>query len=104
MRDSKVTLITKYKATATAKELTTHTVDIWAEKKSVNRTEFYEAYTSNLKPKNIIDVLPSEYKKGIVVTDDGDVFEPTRIIVDGRESNIIRVFSHHDYSMEITVG
>ena len=92
MRNKKVTLITKYKASATAKTI------------SEKRTEFYEAYTSNLKPRNIVDVLPSEYKRAIVTTDDEDIFEPTRIEVDGQERNIIRIYTRNDYSMEITVG
>lgn len=104
MRNKKVTLITKYKASATAKTISEKRTDIWAEVKSVKLTEFYEAYTSNLKPRNIIDVLPSEYRRAIVTTDDEDIFEPTRIEVDGHERNIIRIYTRNDYSMEITVG
>lgn len=104
MRNKKVTLITKYKASATAKTISEERTGIWAEVKSVKRTEFYEAYTSNLKPRNIVDVLPSEYNRAIVTTDDGDIFEPTRIEVDGQERNIIRIYTRNDYSMEITVG
>ena len=104
MRNSKVILITKYKAESTSKTVSEKRTEVWAEKKSVNRTEFYEAYTSNLKPKNIVNILPSEYNRAIVKNDDGDIFEPTRIVVDGIEMNIIRIYSKHDYSMEITVG
>lgn len=104
MRDKKVTLVTKYKADSSAKTISEEKTDVWAEIKSVKRTEFYEAYTSNLKPRNIIDVLPSEYNRAIVTNEDGATFEPTRIIVNGAERNIIRVYTKSDYSMEITVG
>lgn len=104
MRDKKVTLITKYKADSTSKTISEEQTDVWAEIKSVKRTEFYEAYTSNLKPRNIIDILPSEYNRATVTNEDGDSFEPTRIIVNGQERNIIRVYTKSDYSMEITVG
>lgn len=104
MRNKKVTLVTKYKAEGTAKVISEERITLWADVKSVKRTEFYEAYTSNLKPRNIVDVLPSEYNRAIVTNKDGDVFEPTRIVVDGHERNIIRIFTRNDYSMEITVG
>ena len=104
MRDCKVKLITKYKALENTKELTVKETEIWASKKSVTYREFYEAYSSNLQPKAIIDVIPSEYNRAIVTDYKGNVCEPTRIVVGGQEMNIIRVFSRHDYSMEITVG
>lgn len=104
MRDCKVTLITKYKEAADAKEITSKETELWASKKSVTHKEFYEAYSSNLSAKAIIDVLPSEYNRAVVTDYDGNICEPTRIIVSGQELNIIRVFSRHDYSMEITVG
>lgn len=104
MRNHKVTLVTKYKQNGSATTISEQTTEIWADVKSVTRTEFYQAYSSNLKPKNIIDVLPSEYKKAIVTIENGPTYEPTRIIVDGTERNIIRVFTKNDYSMEITVG
>ena len=104
MRNKKVTLITKYKADSSVKVISEKKTELWADVKSVRRTEFYEAYTSNLKPRNIVDVLPSEYTRAIVTNEDGDVFEPTRIVVDRQERNIIRVYTKNDYSMEITVG
>ena len=104
MRNKKVALITKYKASSSAKVISEEKTELWAEVKSVKRTEFYEAYTSNLKPRNIVDVLPSEYNRAIVTNDDGATFEPTRIEIDGQERNIIRIYTRNDYSMEITVG
>lgn len=103
MRDSKITLITKYKADPTATTISSKETDVWASKKSVGRTEFYEAYSSNMKPKIIVDILPDEYKRSIVSQASGPV-EPTRIIVDGKEYNILRTFTKNDYSMEITLG
>lgn len=104
MRDLKISLITKYKANSKSTSISTQTTDVWASKKSVGRLEFYEAYTSNLKPKNIFDILPSEFKRAIVTNSDGNVFEPTRLKVGNDEFDIIRVFTKNDYSMEITAG
>ena len=103
MRNKKITLVTKYKADPTATTISSKETPVWASTKSVGRTEFYEAYSSNMKPKIIVDVFPDEYKRSIISQANGPV-EPTRIIVDGKEYNILRTFTKNDYSMEITLG
>lgn len=100
MRSTDITLITTYKAGA---EMAKREYVVRGRIESVTRSEFYAAYTANLKPQYIIDILPSEYYLADVAYD-GRIYHATRCSFNGSEYAIIRTYSKTHSRMELTVG
>lgn len=100
MTEMKITLVTEYKEGA---ELIKKRVDVWGKKLSLNRTEFYAAYSAGLKPKYVIRVYTADFHLGDVVKD-GVTYEPTRLVVNGSEVAIIRTYDMNETFTELTVG
>lgn len=78
------------------------TEEIFAERKSAARNEFYTAKQVELIPKYIFEVNPDDFE--MCIENNGGSIQPTRIRTFGQTYNIIRTFQKSIDSMEITVG
>lgn len=99
MRDEKIVLVTKYPEGA---EIKTNEAEIFAEKKSATRSEFYAAYAANLNVGFVFDIYPDEYCMADVTVND-KTYSATHIRYEGREYEIVRTFTKNENSMEVTV-
>ena len=79
------------------------TVEIWAEEKSVGRTEHYEAMRDGVRVDTIFSVDPEDFELGTVIIN-GKKKRPTRIIYDGTTYKIERTYKPNIHSLEITCG
>lgn len=97
MRDTKVTLITEVPVGAS---IARHETEVWAEKKSVGRTEFYQAYGAGLKASAVYSIGALDYEASC-----HDGYEPSSMVVDGRLRSVVRVY--HDTTKdeyEVTIA
>ena len=76
-------------------------VDIFAEVKSVGRTEFYEAARSGLKVDIIFSVNPDDFEMAAVLVGDRKI-KPSRVIYDGTTYLIERTYKKDLHVLEIT--
>lgn len=100
MRNDRVVLVTKYKDGTT---IGRNEVEIWAEKKSLTRSEFYASYAAGLKASYVFDVLPDEYHLADYMVN-GVTYHATHVMYEGQEYGIIRTYEKSFNSMELTVG
>lgn len=100
MRNELITLVTKY---PDGTEVKTKKIELWAEKKSVTRTEYYAAIASKLKPKYVFDINPEEYHLADETIDE-KTYHATHVQYEGFLLEIIRTFDKSMDSMEMTVG
>lgn len=75
--------------------------EIFAEVKSVGRTEYYEALRAGVKTSQIFDVNPDDYQMGCIVKS-GKKYRPSKVIYEGSEYRIERTYCKNMNSMEIT--
>lgn len=84
-----IELITVAHSDASAVVVTETSRQVYAEKKSVVRTEFYQAFANNLKPTAVFEIYPFEYQG-----------EP-KARHDGTDYLIIRTYSKNKDSLEL---
>lgn len=99
MRDEKIVLITKYPE---GTEIKINEAEIFAERKSATRNEFYAAYAARLTIGNVFDIYPDEYHLADITVDD-KTYSATHIRHEGKEYEIVRTYSKNENSMEVTV-
>lgn len=75
--------------------------EIFAEVKSVGRTEYYDALRAGVKTSLIFEVHPEDYQMGCVVKDN-EKYRPTKVIYDQTEYRIGRAYRKSMDSMELT--
>ena len=77
------------------------TVEIFAEEKSVGRTEHYEAMRNGIRVDIIFSVDPEDFELGKVVTEEKNI-RPTQVIYEGTKFAIERTYKKDMHSMELT--
>lgn len=100
MRDELLHLITLVPYGNKVREVKT---EIFTERKSLTRSEFYSAYQVGLKGKYVFEISPDDYEMCKIAFDGKELY-PTRINYRGQDYNILRIFSLNSNSMEITAG
>lgn len=100
MRNMLITLITEFKEGVEIKKKETA---VYAEQKSVGRTEYYASVAAGLTAQYIFDVYPDEYHLGDKIVED-KVYHPSKVLFEGFEYNITRTYSKSCSSIELTVG
>lgn len=103
MRDELIKLITEYKE---GKELKKAEFEIFAEEKSLSRSEFYTGYTAGISVRKIFEMDPDDYDSADVKKEvDGKVvtFHPSIIEHNGENFNIVRSYKKNHSSIEVTV-
>lgn len=105
MRDKVIQLVTikgKKKDAdgfVTAEEL--HTVEIFAEEKSVGRTEYYEAMRNGIRVDIIFSVDPEDFELGKIMAEEKYI-RPAYVINDGVKYAIERSYKKDLHSLELT--
>lgn len=99
MRTDTITLVTQYKS---GKQVLENTQDIFGQRKSLKRNEFYAAYGVGLRPTYIFEINPAEFKLADI-TVAGKTYHATHIRFNGDLYEIIRTYEVDRFNMEITV-
>lgn len=100
MRNDVITLVTQYKEGKTVKE---KEIEIFAERKSVTRSEFYASFNVGLSPKYIMEISPDDYHLADIVIDRA-IYHATHVLYEGHKMPIVRTYEKSYTSMELTVG
>ena len=80
---------------------TTVSYDVFVNKKSVARAEFYSALQSALKPTQIFELRAEEWELTRHLENSKEVYA-TQLIYNGATYEIIRAFSKNDSMVELT--
>lgn len=99
MRNEIIKLITE---TAQGSEIIREDREVFAEKKSVTRSEFYGAYQSGLNPKYIFVIDSLDYEMTRSVTDTVETYAQ-KLEYNDAVFNVIRVYDD-GADVELTVG
>lgn len=75
--------------------------EVFAEVKSVGRTEYYEALRAGVKTSLIFDVYSYDFDMGCVAGE-GKMYRPSKVVHDGVEYRIVRTYRKSMDSMELT--
>lgn len=78
------------------------TEDIYCEKKSSTRAEFYGAYAVGLRPKFVLEIDPYDWEMVAEQLEKGSV--PTIVSYRGVEYTVLRSYQTNESAMELTVG
>lgn len=100
MRNDIIKLQTQYKD---GKEIKVFEAEIFAEKKSLTRNEFYASVNVGLNPKYVFEMSPDEYSLADVDMN-GVIYHATHVLYEGHKMPIIRSYEKSISSMELTVG
>ena len=105
MRDKLIQLVTVKGNTKDADGFVTgediSTVEIFAEEKSVGRSEHYDAMRNGIRVDIIFSVDPEDFELGTVLVE-GKKVKPKRIIYDGTTYKIERTYKPDMHSLEMT--
>ena len=77
--------------------------EIFCEKKSVVRSEFFSAYAVGLTPQIMISIDPDDFSNCSEVHE-GKKYHPTKVRFDGEVYVIIRTYQKNIGELEITAG
>lgn len=77
-------------------EIMPHSVEVWACKKSITRSEFYTSYQSGLAPQIIFQLRLSAYKLSQVADENGEKRYASSIVYEGTTYNVIRTYEDND--------
>ncbi len=104
MRNDIIQVVTEYKEGAELKYKISE--ELFAEKKSVARSEFYAAQASGLSAKLVFEMDPEDFESCDVSVQEGDKTEkyhPGHVLYNGEKLEISRTYVKDAGSIEITV-
>lgn len=102
MRNNVVTIVTKY-PDKSLNRIEEKSIKVYAEIKSVTRSEFYTGHTSGYVPRTVVEMDTAEYHLADVEAD-GKLYNATHVIINNHEYGIIRAYEISPLSIEITAG
>lgn len=100
MRNDVCTLITR---TANGSQISENEIEIFCEKSSCTRSEFYQAYGVGLSPKLNLEIDPEDYENASVLVGDKNI-TPQKVIHNGAKYNILRTYQKDESILSLTVG
>lgn len=77
--------------------------EVWCEKTSCVRSEFYQAYAIGLRPKYNLDLDLYDYESASVMRD-GEKTYPVKVKYNDVTFNILRTYETDGFSISLTVG
>ena len=83
-------------------EVTPVEKEIYCQRKSSNRSEFYSAYAVGLRPKFVFEIDPLDWESAAEQLPDET--EPTILRYGKTEYNILRGYQTDESTLELTVG
>lgn len=74
---------------------------VYAEEKSVVRSEFYQAMRAGITPKAVFEIRQEDFELSAIKTDKGVVY-PAKLISDGTKYGIARTYRKGKSKIELT--
>ena len=100
MRNDICTLVT---LTADGSEVKSEKIEIFCEKVSCTRSEFYQAYAVGLSPKLSLEIDPEDYENASILKNE-ELINPQQVIYKGARYNILRTYQKDESTLSLTVG
>lgn len=104
MRNDTIQVVTDYKEGMELKHKISE--ELFAEKKSVTRSEFYAAQASGLSVKYVFEMDMEDFEGCDVSVEEGDEvkkYHPGHVLYNGERFEISRIYIKDSNSIEITV-
>lgn len=76
--------------------------EVYADKKSVSRSEFYQSMQVGTTATAVFDTRICDFEESTVIDENGIKHEATRVEHDSKKYNIIRTYSKDGEMLEIT--
>jgi hypothetical protein len=100
MRNDICTLVT---LTADGSEVEPMENEVFCEKSSCTRSEFYQAYAVGLSPKLTLEIDPEDYENASVIQSE-QIVNPQQVMYKGARYNILRSYQKDESTLSLTVG
>lgn len=100
MRNDICTLVT---LTADGSEVEPAENEVFCEKSSCTRSEFYQAYAVGLSPKLTLEIDPEDYENASVIQSE-QIINPQQVMYKGARYNILRSYQKDESTLSLTVG
>ncbi len=100
MRNDICTLVT---LTADGSEVEPMENEVFCEKSSCTRSEFYQAYAVGLSPKLTLEIDPEDYENASVIKSE-QIINPQQVMYKGARYNILRSYQKDESTLSLTVG
>lgn len=100
MRNEVCALITRTAAGSTVRE---PEKEVWCDKKSCVRSEYYAAYAVNLLPRFVLVVDSLDFESCAILDGEMRIY-PSRVRYDGAVFEILRTYEPNINDIELTVG
>ena len=99
MRNELCVLITLYQENG---EIERKETEVFCNRKSSNRSEYYAAYAVGLKPRHVLEIDPLDWENASVMNP--ECILPNKVIYRGTEYNIYRDYQTNEATLELTIG
>ncbi len=100
MRNDICTLVT---LAADGSEVEPTENEVFCEKSSCTRSEFYQAYAVGLSPKLTLEIDPEDYENASVIQSE-QIINPQQVMYKGARYNILRSYQKDESTLSLTVG
>lgn len=77
--------------------------EVFCEKSSCTRNEFYQAYGVGLSPKTALEISPDDYENASILQNE-ELIIPQQVVYKGARYNILRTFQKDESTLSLTVG
>lgn len=77
--------------------------EIFCNKASCTRSEFYQAYAVGLSPKLSLEIDPDDFENASILKDE-ELVSPQQVVYKGAKYNILRTFQKDESTLSLTVG
>ena len=100
MRNEVCILVT---LTADGSEVDPAEKEVFCNKASCTRSEFYQAYAVGLSPKLSLEIDPEDFENASILKDE-ELVNPQQVVYKGARYNILRTFQKDESTLSLTVG
>lgn len=77
--------------------------EVFCNKVSCTRSEYYQAYAVGLSPKLTFEIDPEDFENASILKDE-ELVTPQQIVYKGARYNILRTFQKDESTLSVTVG
>lgn len=100
MRNEVCILVT---LTASGSEVDPAEIEVFCNKASCTRSEFYQAYAVGLSPKLSLEIDPEDFENASILENE-ELVNPQQVVYKGARYNILRTFQKDESTLSLTVG
>ena len=100
MRNEVCILIT---LTADGSKVDPAEIEVFCNKASCTRSEFYQAYAVGLSPKLSLEIDPEDFENASILKNE-ELVNPQQVVYKGARYNILRTFQKDESTLSLTVG